>query len=409
MKRKNKMSNKRMIIRLKKISFVLIFILFLELLYVGYSVLFHHSLSLYFDGINAVASAENFYVTVGSNNDNDYYYEKAKISKYNSKREKTFEKVYNVGYNSAYFGVLLDGDSIVAVGSYEKTKKEHDDSVRRALIVKYDSAGEIIFSKDFKLLDNSKFTSILSVSDGYLVTGQSIYQNTRVGSKVGGAILLKYDKEGNLLWTVHYGSNKTAVFNDLIVVGESIYTVGLDEGNLGIICQYTMNGEFITHNEYQYTDDIGFSGIVLLDNHLYVSGASHTNVDDTNALIVEYDLSCIQQNQVIYKNTGSTRFHKMIVDSDYNLVIIGVIEKNKKSTRHRTDTYTYDGIIGKYNSSLEKISVITYGDERDDFFTDLHLIHGEYLVVGYSSYEDGSYLSKFIRYSDALKILGVES
>ena len=35
--------------------------------------------------------------------------------------------------------------------------------------------------------------------------------------------------------------------------------------------------------------------------------------------------------------------------------------------------------------------------------------NNEYLVSGYSSYEDGSYLSKFIRYSDALKVLGVES
>jgi hypothetical protein len=29
--------------------------------------------------------------------------------------------------------------------------------------------------------------------------------------------------------------------------------------------------------------------------------------------------------------------------------------------------------------------------------------------VGYSFYEDGSYMSKFIRYSKALKVLGVES
>ena len=50
-----------------------------------------------------------------------------------------------------------------------------------------------------------------------------------------------------------------------------------------------------------------------------------------------------------------------------------------------------------------------YGDERDDYFTDIILDHNQYLVVGYSSYEDGSYLSKFIRYSDALKVLGVES
>ena len=52
---------------------------------------------------------------------------------------------------------------------------------------------------------------------------------------------------------------------------------------------------------------------------------------------------------------------------------------------------------------------MTYGDERDDYFTDVQYVDGSYLVVGYSSYEDGSYLSKFIRYSNALKVLGVET
>ena len=68
----------------------------------------------------------------------------------------------------------------------------------------------------------------------------------------------------------------------------------------------------------------------------------------------------------------------------------------------------YDGIIGKYKSNLEKVGVITYGDENDDFFTDIILDDNNYLVIGYSSYEDGSYLSKFINYSSALKVLEVE-
>lgn len=406
-KKKNK-NNKKVLKRLKIITFLCIFVLIIELLYVGYFFLFNRTESLYFDGVNSLVSNDNYYVTVGSNNDNDYFFEKAKISKYNKKMEKTFEKLYNVGYNSAFFGALLDEDSIVAVGSYERDKDDHEKAIRRALIVKYDSSGEIIFEKDFKILDNSRFTSIVMVDDGYLVTGQSIYQSTRVGGKSGGAILLKYNKDGELLWSKTYGSNKFAVFNDLLVVNNSIYTVGVNEENLGIICQYDMDGNFITYNDYKYTDEIGFSGIVSIDNHLYVSGANHMSVDDTDSLIVEYDYDCEYQNQVIYDNKGKARFNKMIVDDHNNLIVIGIVAENKKSNDKRADNFNYDGIIGKYSSSLEKISVVTYGDERDDFFTDINLIDGNYLVIGYSSYEDGSYLSKFIRYSDALKILGVE-
>ena len=64
-------------------------------------------------------------------------------------------------------------------------------------------------------------------------------------------------------------------------------------------------------------------------------------------------------------------------------------------------------IIGKYSDDLEEISIVTYGDENDDYFTDIKCIDDYYLIVGFSSYEDGSYMSKFIKYSDALKVLEV--
>ena len=77
------------------------------------------------------------------------------------------------------------------------------------------------------------------------------------------------------------------------------------------------------------------------------------------------------------------------------------------SKKHYGD-YNYDGIIAKYGTDLNKIDLVSYGDEKNDFFTDVKLIGDNYLVVGYSSYEDESYMSKFISYSSALKVLGVD-
>ena len=79
------------------------------------------------------------------------------------------------------------------------------------------------------------------------------------------------------------------------------------------------------------------------------------------------------------------------------------------STESKTSIPTLvNNLKGKYNKELDESTVINYGDERDDYFTDVKVVDGKYLVSGYSSYEDGSYLSKFITYSDALKVLGVE-
>lgn len=148
-----------------------------------------------------------------------------------------------------------------------------------------------------------------------------------------------------------------------------------------------------------------------MGDNLYVSTAKGTTKDnkDIDAMIVKYDLDCNYINEVIYQGKGRERYNHLIKDDYDNLIAIGTtaVISDKKSNEG-IDIFKYDGIIGKYSSSLGEIGVIIYGDERDDYFTDIKLVNNNYLVTGYSLYEDGSYLSKFITYSDALKVLEVE-
>lgn len=398
--------NSKILKNLKIISFLCIIFLVIEIIYVGYSLMYNKE-SLYFDGVNALTSDGKSYIAVGSNNNNDYKYEKAILSKYNSKKEKVFEKIYNKGYNGAFFDVEFDGDFIIAVGSYEKDESDHNNSVRSALLVKYDINGDIVFENDLSILDNSKFTSVTVVDDGYLVTGQSVYKSTKIGSKEGGAVLIKYDKDGKMLWKSTYGNNKSAVFNNLIVLNDSIYTVGVDDNYFGLICKYNLDGEFITYNDYKWTDIIGFSDICNIGDKIYVCGANRSGDNWTNSMIVEYDTDCTYIKETVYESDGINRFNKMQVDSNDNIIVIGSLKLNK-SSKDSVDVFNYDAIIGKYKDNLEKVSIIKYGDEKDDFFTDITIVDKNYLVSGYSSYEDGSYLSKFLKYSEALKLLGVE-
>ena len=118
---------------------VCLVILILELFYLTYISFFKEKKSIYFDAINAMDSTvSDGYVVVGSNNNNDMHYEKAKIAKYNSKKEKVFEVLYNKGFNSAFFDVAVDDTDFIAVGSYEADDNEHEKGIREAIIVKYD-------------------------------------------------------------------------------------------------------------------------------------------------------------------------------------------------------------------------------------------------------------------------------
>ena len=394
---------------LKLVAIVCVVILVIELIYIIYLL---QGKSIYFDGINSVINVDKGYVAVGSNNNNDKYYEKAKITKYNNKKEKIFEKLYNKGYNGVFFDVILDQEeNLIAVGSFESSEEDHLEGRRIGLIVKYDKDGNLLYENTFKVLDNTKFTSVEVMDDSYIVTGQSIYSDMKVGfSSDGGAFVMKYDKELKLIWKSNYGDSKSSSYNDVAIYKNNIYVVGVTENNIGIISKYNDKGKLLDTSKYKYTDDLGFTGIVCYDKHFYVTGGKkNVETTDVDAVIIKYERDLDVDEEVTYEDKGFERFNQVIVDKNNNIVVVGTTAAvNKVDSSESVNVFIHDGLIGKYDKDLEKVSVVRYGDDRDDYFTDVIVNDGNYLVSGYSSYEDGSYLNKFITYSDALKTLGVE-
>ncbi len=405
--------------KLKKLFMIIVVISIIVLLLDGIFVIFTYvkkeNNKVYVDSANAFEKLDNGYILVGSNNDNNKGYEKAKITRYDNNKNKIWEKFYNKGYNSTFFNVKADEDSFVAVGSYEKTKAEKKDKTRTALFVKYDKNGEVIFEKTFQILGNSKFTNVAVVDDGYIVVGQSIFENLTLGiDSRGGGVMIKYDKTGKEVWRTNYGGSKSGLFNDLVVTKDYIYVVGKDAARVGTISKYTLDGERIDTTNYKITDTLGFSSIVKYGNQLIVAGAKKLsdNEDDydTDAVIVKYDLNLNQIDEVTYKGKGMERFNKIILDSDKNLVLIGhTAVKDKEKSTKRLNVFRYDGIIAKYKTNLKKGYVENYGEQKlDDYFTDVKEVDGKYLVSGYSSYKKDGFLSKFITYSKQGKSLEVK-
>ena len=102
--------------------------------------------------------------------------------------------------------------------------------------------------------------------------------------------------------------------------------------------------------------------------------------------------------EVRYDKSNIERFNRIIKVDDNNILAVG----NEVNVSNGN---LYNGIIGKYKSDLTIIKIENYGEQRNDYFTDVKLVNDNYLVVGYSAYDDGSYLGKFIVYSKALKVL----
>ena len=365
----------------------------------------------YFDSVNSFEILDDEIIAVGSNSNNDNGYEKAKITLYDSNYEKVWETLYNKKYNSSFFAVKKDDDNYVAVGNYEATKNEHKEQVRSALITIFSKDGELKAEKRFQVLGNSKFTNLLVVDDGYIVIGQSIYENMTLGvSDQGGAFIIKYDKELNEVWKHNYGGSKSGLYNDLVIVNNSIYVSGKDSSRLGVVSKYDLDGSYISTTTYELTDTLGFTGIATYDNKLFVVGSKKTSEDqndyDTDALIVEYDFDLNKLDEKTYTGKGMERYNTIIVDSNSNLVIAGQTGiYNKKRSTSQLNVFSYDGIIAKYNTNLDELLVKEYGDENDDYFTDIKQTENEYIISGYSSFGN-SYISKFITYTKSGKLKG---
>ena len=331
-------------------------------------------------------------MAVGSNNDNDKYYEKGKITIYDKDLNKINEKLYNKGYKSTFYDVVEVEDGYVVVGSYEKDKIDNTNNMRRALIVKYDLEGNILFDKDFRVTKDSAFTGIISIEDGYIAVGYSISNSD---NNTGGAYVVKYDKTGNLIWASNYGDKKNAKFKDIIRVDNYYYVVGINEKNISVICKFNSNGKIIKDSLYKYTDNIGFTGIINYKDNLYITGNKKEKGKkaEGNALVVKYNYDLKREKEVFYSEDKASRYNTLANDKD-NIIAIGTVNVNKE----------YDGLIGKYDSDLNSIITKELSSNTDTYFNDLIVQDGKYRVIGYSSYNN-NYLTKFITYSDALRVL----
>ena len=373
------------------IKIILFFIVFIVII-VGCSFLvFYQKKEIrYLDTIDATTVVDDVIYAVGRNNDNDKELTKAKFSIYNSKQEKIYEKLYNTGYTSRFYDLLVDDEDVVIVGEYEKTKKDYKNNNSIAVILKYDEEGQLLFEKE---VSDTNFYDVLACDDGYLAIGTSHDKNKTKG------VLVKFHTDGTLDWKKEYGTENTE-FTAGVFYHNKIYVTGI-ENQLGVLVSFSRDGKLID-SIHEETDSFGFSSITVVADSLVLSGGKKVTEDFSQPLLVKYDLDLSYIDSAIYDSKYSGRFLKVITDDNDDLIVLASTTADKKNKD------VHHAYIGKYREDLTEASVVPYYNEEDDYFTDVALMQDTYLVSGYSFYSDQGYLSKFLSYSEALKVLEVK-
>ena len=344
------------------VAVICLVVILLELGYFIYSKVLTDSRKVYYDSLNALIIDNTDVVAVGSSNFKYSKYnsytnglEKAKLVKYDQNGKIIFEKMYKNGINTTFSSVANTDDGYIVVGSGVFSKEEQESEAREAFIIKYDKDGNIIWEKYYQVVTNTRFNKVIVVDDGYVAIGQSIYANMEMGNHTtGGGIIVKYDLDGNEIWHNNHGGMKSGNFNDIVQVNGDYYVVGKDATDSANLVKFSSSGQYLWHKNYSYTDSLGFSGIAYLDNYLYVVGSKKILAKDVGEND-NRDTTNTDALLIKYDLDGNVVFEKTFGGSNY--------ERYNSILSHRSNLY----VVGHITSSDAGFKMTTDGKTMTGF------------------------------------------
>jgi len=364
----------------------------------------------YYDAYQMVrVDSDNNLIAVGSSDFKKSKYneytdglEKGKLVKYDKDGNVIFEVQYDKGFSSTFTSVLVEEDGYIATGSGEYSEEQQKNNLRDAFLIKYDLDGNKVWEKYYGVLANTRFNKAIKISDGYVVIGQSLYENMEVGNHTtGGGIIVKYDFDGNEIWHNNHGGNKSGNFNGIVEVDGNFYVAGKDGMDSGNIVKFNSSGEYLWHKNYSYTDNDGLQDIVYNDNKLYVVGskkiledeeAEQRTTENTEGVIIVYDMNGKVKREITFGGSKLERFNSIKFIN--NKFYIGGISNSLDSILDIKLDEEKEGIssafVVTYNIDLEVEDSKVLGGTNNDVLSDITLSDNKLYISLYSNSKDGT-------------------
>ena len=257
--------------------------------------------------------------------------------------DKSLIDYYSGDNTDVFYSVTESEDEgYVAVGYSRSTNLgfENKGSLD-AIIVKYNKYGEKEWNKGYGGSGSDYFRSIARCKDGYIVVGNSNSIGLEFENKGNSdAIIIKYDLNGNIIWSQSWGGNNSDVFSDvtidnlgnIIVVGNTYSTdteLAIKGRYDAVIAKYTNEGEQIWIKKFGGSYEDTFKSVMIDNNSIIVSGES-SSLDagflsnaGGEAILLKYN----QNGELLWvKNWGGNAqedFSKVIKTSDNCYITVG--------------------------------------------------------------------------------------
>ncbi|MCL1877070.1 WD40 repeat domain-containing protein [Candidatus Saccharibacteria bacterium] len=284
-----------------------------------------------------------------------------------------------------------------------------------AIIVKYDSNGEIEWNKNFGGSSWDQFQSVAITSDGgYIATGFSRSTNgdlTGLNKGDYDATIVKYDPSGVIEWNKNFGGSRVEYFYSIAQVSDGGYIatgfsnstngdlIGLNKGDYdATIVKYDPSGVIEWNKNFGGSDSDGFNSIAPTPDggYIAVGNSESTNSDLTglnkggyDAIIAKYSSTGTLEWNKNFGGNYNDNFNSIAPTPDGGYIVAGrsYSTDGDLTGLNKGDR---DAIIAKYSSTgtLEWNKNFG-GSDSDEFFSIAPTPDGGYVAVGYSRSTDG--------------------
>ena len=271
-----------------------------------------------------------------------------------------------------------------------------------AVIVKFDSDGNVIWSRNLEGGGTDGFHSVTETKDGnYVAVGFShttnihgVQNQSRPGARRADAIIAKFDTNGDLIWIKGWGGDETDSFNSVVQTDDGgCVVVGLTNSanipnltnkgsNDAVIVKYNQEGTVEWEKLWGGNKYDAFNTLIIDSDKNIVAAGRSMSEDIENlpnnykniSILVKYDL---EGNEIYHKDLSKdyiTEYSKIINDND-SLILAGIGDEKENSDK------TIKGIISKYNEEIEWENAII---KKDDLYLNsiIKINDDKYIVAG---------------------------
>ncbi|MHA1284410.1 MAG: SBBP repeat-containing protein [Promethearchaeota archaeon] len=282
----------------------------------------------------------------------------------------------------------------------EMTSKQ-DPNTRTSLKPSSDSEFNSDFTDNWmKIWDNGSDDSGNSIiSDDFgnvYVTGNSEYNG------INNIILLKYDKNGNLLWNVSWGGSDDDYSEDIALdTAGNIYITGytssFGSGDYDIVLlKYNSSGNLKWSKLWGDSwDNRGFALDVHSSGNIYVTGYTYAVATGYDEVLLKYNSSgSLKWNRICTWGFPECYGRGLVIDRSENIYVSG---------NHRGEGDGHNILFLKYDQSGELLLNKSWGGSSDDLGRGIALDNdGNVYITGFTySFGAGDYDILTLKYDSS--------